>query len=157
MNEEITEIEAAKLLGSSYQYKHSLFWKSLTRWGIAILTVSILPYIKPDIFRWLDNYIFIFPGLASLLSLIAAWHLGAEYFRLVQIDEKYNELLGQFSPPKMPTVKRWQKVLAQPIGWVAFWVFLVGLNVLSIVNAIFLCKLAEHIDELPLPPPLPFS
>jgi hypothetical protein len=131
--------ESDKLIDVTWQhytYRHELFWKSLYRWGSAVIAISIVPYVKPEILSSLGKAIFIFPVLAFLLGWIAAWHLGAEYWRFKCVDDKLREVLGEgfprFSQPNP------RKIFAISIGRTAVFLFALGTTFLSILNSIIL-------------------
>lgn len=89
--ENLSYIEATKLLWEEWKYRHSLFWKSLNLWGAAFVFLSITPYVKTDILLNLGRGVLVFPLFAELLAICAAWHLAAEYARFKLVNEKYRK------------------------------------------------------------------
>jgi len=135
----LSEPEACTLLWEEWRYRHELFWQALYRWGLAAVAVSIAPWIKPDLVNDLRYFVLFFPALASLLALFAAWHIAAEYSRLIKVDARYRALSGKYAPesisgPLFPIGWLWRI----PIGWavpISFALFAVPV---SFINAALL-------------------
>jgi len=132
------EKDAVGLLWNEWAYRHDLFWKSLFRWGAAVIALWIVPFVKPEIVSKLGHGILIFPSLALLLSLAAAWHLGAEYSRLKVVNEKYRSLLGNYRPGDLSKDKWWMNLFGLSIGTTAVLLFGLLLSVFSICIALWL-------------------
>ncbi len=131
--------QAANLLFDEYKTLREHFWSSLNRYGLAILTVSAIPYVQPSIAKPLGKLIAFFPVAAFLLSLASTWLLGAEYQRLRMVRERYLELLtSQYEPPKMPRDTWWQRLVAHRIGTTTSVIFGLGFTILSIINLVVL-------------------
>lgn len=129
--------EAAKLLWDEWKYRHSIFWNSLYRWGIAVVTISLVPYVKTDIIETLGLLVLAFPVVSALFSIVAAWHLAAEYYRLQLVRRRYLELLAPYTPYAAT-----KTLLAWSIGSAVTYVFLYGLTSLSLINAYLLLERA---------------
>jgi hypothetical protein len=121
----------------NYMYRHELFWKSLYRWGSAVIAISVVPYLRPEILNSLGRAIYIFPVLAWILALVAAWHLGAEYWRLKSVGRKLEGLIGEgfFA---YPTQNFYDRFFGFSIGWIAVGLFGLGFTVLTILNCVVL-------------------
>ena len=139
--QDVPNLEAAKVLLSEWQIRHQHGWNSLQRFGLAAVTVSIIPYLKTDLFKVLGSAILVFPIVAWLLALAAGWHFAAEYVRCVPVQARYYQLLGEYCPERFTPQFRWQEVLARKVGWTTILVFVIGFTVLSIANGIVLWNL----------------
>ena len=139
-----SNLEWAKMLWDEWKYRHDRFWRSLFRFASAVIIVSIVPYVKPELIEKLGNVIVVFPVLAILISLGACWLLAAEYQRLRMVGKRYDDLRGNYVPPRMPSKKWWQKVLKWSIGWVVALSFGIAFVALSIVNIFVLLRLLER-------------
>lgn len=137
----LTTSEAATLLWEEWKYRHELFWKSLYLWGFASVTVSIFPWINPDVITKLGKNVLIFPIMAGFIALFAAWHLGSEYSRILKVTNKYRIVLGKFAPEpvaKNPWYVRW--FFKWSIGKIVPLTFFCFAIVISSLNIIFLLK-----------------
>jgi hypothetical protein len=148
------EKQAAELLWDEWKYRHGLYWKTLFRWGGAVVTLLIIPFIKPEIFSPLPIAALAFPLLAFCVSVFSAWLIGAEQRRFQVVSKKYDELRKDFLPPRLPDTGHWDKFLAAPIGAKIVPIYGVSLAILSIIDGILLwywIKLKAPIawDELP--------
>jgi len=70
------EKQAIDLLWAEWKYRHDLFWKSIFRWAGAVLTLWVIPFLKPEVFKPWPKVALAFPILAFLLSLFSAWIIG---------------------------------------------------------------------------------
>jgi uncharacterized membrane protein AbrB (regulator of aidB expression) len=84
----LTPVEAAKLLFEEFKYLHNQFWEAFYKFGLIIVTVNIIPYIKPDIIKVLQSKIVIFPVTGLLITLVASWILVARYQRISKVKIK---------------------------------------------------------------------
>jgi len=130
---------ALKLLWEEVKYRHDTYWNSFFKWGSAIIIVSIIPWIKPELITQLGKLIIVFPVIAFLLSIFAAWHLLSEYARLLKVMQKYRLVQGPYQPKQISgsdliLPKFWM----QPIGVVVVLTMLLGITFLSIINVILL-------------------
>ena len=137
MNDE----DVVKLLWQEYELRQTNYWNYFNRFSLAIVTISIIPYVKPDIVNTLGKIIIVFPIASFLIALLATWLLGAEYQRMHMVRLKYEELLGanpNHQIPRMPTDTLWQKIEAFRIGSVLSLIFGFGFTLLSVVNFLVL-------------------
>jgi len=130
--------EAAKLLWAEWEYRHGVFWNSLYRWGIATVAVTIAPYLLPNLIGQLQLAVLVFPFIAFLLAIFSAWHISAEYARLVPITQKYKAMLGEYNPESLPSNTLFQQFLKLPIGWMVAIAFLFVAFVVEFLNTIIL-------------------
>ena len=131
--------EAIKLLWEEYKLRQTHYWSSFNRFALSILTISVIPYIKPDIVKPLGKVIVVFPIVAFILSIGCTWLLSAEYQRLRMVREKYDELLTpEFQPSPMPRETFWEKIVEKRIGITTSLMFGLGFTFLSLINTIVL-------------------
>jgi hypothetical protein len=130
--------QAIELLWNEWKYRHDLFWRLLFQFAGAVIVLWVIPFLKPEIFKSRPWIALVFPAAAAILSLFSAWILGAEQRRLTMVSKKYDELRGEFLPPRMPRETRLDRFFAWRIGAgiVLFYGF--GFTVLSIVVGYFL-------------------
>ena len=123
--------EAADLLWKEWEYRHSIFWQSLYRWGGSAIAILLFPFLRPEIIGTLGNVVSVFLIIAGLISLFGFWHLGAEYSRLSGIDKSYRRALGDFNiqPEKIAFPYKLS------IGWTVAYAFLLG-SILMLVFGI---------------------
>ena len=132
--------QAADLLWQEWKYRHDLFWKSLFRWAGAVLTLWIIPFVKPEVFKPWPKLVLAFPVTAFLLSMFSAWIIGAEHRRFAAVNTKFNEMRRDYSPPRMPTNSWLDRRFASPVGvWIIpFYGFTFAL--ISVLIAILLWR-----------------
>jgi hypothetical protein len=131
--------EAIKLLWDEYKLRYRNYWSIFNRFSLAILTITVIPYVKPDIVKPLGKLIIAFPFVSFFLALACSWLLGAEYQRLDMVRIKYDELITEkYQPVKLPTETFIQRLLAKRIGTRIALMFLIGFTLISIVNFILL-------------------
>jgi hypothetical protein len=124
-----------KLHLEEYKLRYANFWGIINRFGFAILIISIIPYIKPDIISYLKKIVIIFPIISLLLTIACAWLLAAEYQRQRMLYKRYIYLLTRRNRPiKMPRKTRIQRLISKPIGPTIIIVFLTGFTLISIAN-----------------------
>lgn len=134
--------DATRLLWDEYKLRQTHYWGSFNRYALTIITISVIPYIKPDLVEPLGMMVLVFPAVGLMLSLACCWLLGAEYQRLRMVRERYDELLtDQFQPPRMPIEGLWNRLVAQRIGNVTSLMFGLGLSLFEVVNSLLLLKL----------------
>lgn len=94
--------EAASLLWEWRKYRNQAFWNSVYRLGAATVVLTIIPYLLPDLISKLGSAIFVFPVMAFLLSVFAAYLLIVQYMLYKLVDRKYRSLLGIYNPGDIP-------------------------------------------------------
>src|SRR5262245_33044349 len=87
------EKEAIKYIWDDFKMRQAHCWATFNRNALAIITILIVPYLKPDIMKPLGRAVLIFPIVGLILSLVSTWLLGAEYQRLRAVKELYERLL----------------------------------------------------------------
>lgn len=130
--------QAIQLLWEEWKYRHDLFWKLLFRWAGAVIVLWVIPFLKPEIFKFRAWVALIFPAAAFILSLFSAWILGAEQGRFSMVNKKYDELRVEFLPPRMPRKTRLDRLFARRIGAGIVLLYGFGFAALSVVVGYFL-------------------
>jgi hypothetical protein len=148
----MNEKQAADLLWEEWKYRHDLFWKSLFRWAGAVVVLWVVPFLKPEIFKFRPWIALIFPAAAIILSLFSAWILGAEQGRLAMVSKKYDELRKEFLPPRMPKDTRLNRFFGWPIGRSVVFAYGFGFAALSLVVGYFLWLSIEATPAFPIYP-----
>lgn len=120
---EIAAAEAARLVLDAWQFRHTLCWRSLQRFYLAAVTVAVIPFILTCEQRSdLQQVLLLFPVLGGLLALAAVWHYGAEYIRLIPLNQAVTRLLASTGLVELIRLKSkwsWKQMFLRPhIGWV---------------------------------------
>jgi hypothetical protein len=133
--------DAIKLLWEEYKLRYSNYWGSFNRYSLAILTITVIPYIKPDNVKPLEELVIAFPVIAILLTIICSWLLGAEYQRLDMVRKKYDNLLTKkYRPVRLPKKTFIERLFAKRIGTRTTLVFFFGFLLISLINFFVLLK-----------------
>jgi hypothetical protein len=150
MNESLLELgprsdslaldQAVELIWEWRRYRNEVFWSSMYRWGAAVLALTILPYLLPDIIAKLGPAVFVFPALASFLAVFAAYVMIVQYMLYKLADRKYRSLLGPYNPGDIPD-KPANRLFRISIGKVLAGVFLLFAIVGEGANALVLASL----------------
>lgn len=141
-NNDLSKNEATKLLWEEYQLRYTNWWSMFNRFSLAILTITVIPYVKPDILKPLGMLIIAFPAISLLLTMVCTWLLGAEYQRLDMVRQKYDTLLTEkYQPVRLPTKTWLQRLLAKRIGTQIVLLFWAGFMLVSIANLFMLIML----------------
>ena len=140
---ELTVVEAANLIWKWREHRNRAFWNALYVWGTVAIAIAIIPYIVPGLPARLGLAVLIFPLLACLLSLFAAY-LSAVLYRLYkQVDRKYRELLGGYNPEDLRTDTLVFRLLTISMGKVVAFAFLFFGAVAQFCSALVLLQLAR--------------
>lgn len=149
---EMNDLEAAKLLLDEWKFRQQHGWDSLRQYGLAAVTVSIVPYLRIDLFAPLGHGVLVFPIAGECLATAAVWLFAAEYVRFHPVAKKYQELLAPYYPEKQ-SFKHWlfrplNLILARTkIGWLTVLVFWAGFSILSYISGRFLLRLVATTIE----------
>ena len=88
-----------KNLWEEYKYRHDLIWQRTFTFTTAIVLISIIPYIQPEIVRLLNKSILIAPLLALILAAFGLLVMHNELVLFGKIKGEYrrrqNKLLGK--------------------------------------------------------------
>lgn len=142
----VNQLEAAKLLLDEWKFRHQHCWDSLQRYGLAAVTVSIVPYIKIDLFAQLGKVVLIFAVVGWLLFLAAVWLFAAEYYRMRPVSERHRELLKPYYPDR-PHYSDWREILERKIGWTTINILFWGATIFSLANGILLWVLEGRLGS----------
>src|SRR5687767_148238 len=91
----ISDLEAAKLLLDEWKFRQQHCWSLLPRYGLAAVFVSIIPYLKIELFTNYQINKLIFPWTGWLLAFAATWLFLAEQYRCYSVLEHYRKLIGK--------------------------------------------------------------
>ena len=146
------DLEGAKVLLDEWKWRQDQCWTSLRQYSVAAVTVSIVPYVKPDIIGNLGRLVLIFPLLGWLIFVVAAWFFASEYVRAKPVEVRYRQLLGWYSPD--PERVNWFKNAARigSISKTTIWALLVSSAILSMFNAVVLNRLLGRLHLVSDPP-----
>jgi hypothetical protein len=134
----LEEKQAIQLLWCEWKYRHDLFWKLLFKFAGAVIVLWIIPFLKPEVFRFQPWIALAFPAAAVIMSLFSAWVLAAEQKRFEMVNKKYDELRIDYLPPRMPKISWRNKLVAARIGaWIVI-LYGIGFAFLSGVVGYFL-------------------
>lgn len=84
-------MEKCQYLWGEYKYRHDLIWQRVFRFTSAVVLISVIPYIEPNIARLLNGWILIVPLLATILAgfvLLVMWN---ELILFGNIKKAYRE------------------------------------------------------------------
>jgi hypothetical protein len=131
--------EAIHYLWEEYKMRQAHYWASFNRFALAIITVLVIPYIKPENVESFGRSILFLPIFGLILSLTSTWLLGAEYQRLRSAKDRYVDLLAEDYKPKYPVAKNllqriYFTIFGLPIGYITVSMFGFGLSALSIAD-----------------------
>lgn len=115
-------------LWEEYKYRHDLIWQRTFTFTTAITLISIIPYIRPEIARLLQNWILIAPLLALLLAGFGLLVMLNELILFGKIKLEYREQQNKLLGKKLHELKNW--------SWFSLFVtvYFVALLLLSILN-----------------------
>lgn len=145
---QISDLDAAKLLLDEWKFRQQHCWASLRQYGLAAVTISIVPYLKIDIFAQLGHDLLVFPFVGWCLAIAAVWLFAAEYVRFHPVAKAYQKLLFPHYPEK-ESFEKWglgflnRFIKHWKIGWTTALVFFFGFTILSGANAWFLLRLVD--------------
>lgn len=131
-------LELAKHLWEVWHYRHSFLWGALSRWGLAVVFVSVIPHLRPYFLK-LGHWVLVFPITAFLLTLVSFFHLLGEHQRLIEATRRYVQLASTLLPDtssNLPPVRERAYTFATGVGVILM--YLVALTLLSVANGIYL-------------------
>jgi hypothetical protein len=109
--------EILNFLWAEIKIRQDHYWSSFNKFGLMIITVMVIPFIRPEIADMLGRWIVVFPIISLFLAIICTWYLAAEYQRLRMVRKKYEEMLFTHCEiPRMPRSSIWQRLIAARIG-----------------------------------------
>ena len=115
------------------------YWSSFNRFALAIITINVVPYVKPELGGQLGGLVVAFPATSVLISLVCTWLLGAEYQRLRMVRNAYDERFSKICEiPRMPLDTPWHRLVARRIGSATSVLFGIGFTALSLANVVAL-------------------
>lgn len=135
--------EAVNFLWEWRKYRNQVFWTAVYRWGAAAVILTLAPYLLPDLIQKLGFAVFVFPIMASLLSIFAAYLVAVQYMLYKQADRKYRSLLGKYTPEDIPN-KPINRVFRISIGKVLSAVFLCLAIIVEFANGLVLLWLVRN-------------
>ncbi len=135
--------EAMPILWEWRKYRNVRFWDTMYRWGGVAVVLSVAPYLLPDVIARLGMAVLVFPALAALLSIFAAYLLVVEYALYKTLDRKYRSLLGSYSPGDMPG-HGFYRLFRTAIGKVVAGAFLFFGIIIQALNAWILVSLVQN-------------
>jgi hypothetical protein len=67
--DEFDPLEICQYLWEEYKYRHDHIWVRIFQFTTAVVLISIIPYVKPDIAKQLGSWILMAPALATVLGI----------------------------------------------------------------------------------------
>jgi hypothetical protein len=129
----ISDLEAAKLLLDEWKFRQQHCWSLLPRYGLAAIFVSIIPYLKIELFTNYHIDKLIFPWIGWLLALAATWLFLAEQYRCYSVLEHYRKLIGKERIHKMDA--GFYRLLDRlKVRWATPAIFFIGFTILTFLN-----------------------
>jgi hypothetical protein len=141
-------IDGIKILWEDYKMRQAHYWNSLSRFTLAVITLWVLPYVRPDIVKALGLFVLIFPAIAFLLSVASTWLLGAEYQRLRAVKQRLDSLANGMFTLDYPTERWCHRCFSTSIGFVTTWLFGISSCVLSLIDGAMLLFVREQLMVL---------
>lgn len=115
------------------------YWSSFNRFALVIITINIVPYLRPELVGQLGHLILAFPITSLLISSVCTWLLGAEYQRLRMVRNAYDERIQRLCEiPRMPRRTVWDRIVAKRIGSATSVLWGIGFIALSLINLVIL-------------------
>lgn len=108
--EQLVDVEIATLLLDEWKWRHQHCWKSLQRYCLAALTITLIPYVWllresttlpepiPPFKTSFGSLVLVFPFASLILAQAAIWLFASEYIRCRSVEAMYNTILGTYSP-----------------------------------------------------------
>lgn len=129
----ISDLEAAKLLLDEWKFRQQHCWTLLPRYGLAAVVVSVIPYLKLELFTTYHVDRFIFPWLGVALALAATWLFVAEQYRCYSVLDHYRKLIGK---DRIHRADTWlyRGLDRLKVRWVTPTIFLIGFAILTFFN-----------------------
>jgi hypothetical protein len=140
------DFDGAKVLLDEWKFRHQHSWTSLRQYFIAAVTISIVPYVKPDLIPTLGSTVLLFPLVGWLISVGAILLFAAEYVRCYDAEVQYHWLLGDTLPDQKAT-RSFKTLAFRSIGQTTIAVLFVMSWMLSVGNAIVLIRLLEPLGK----------
>jgi len=139
--------EAIKILWDDYRLRQEHYWKMLSQSSLAIITLWVIPYLKPEVLSMIGPFVYFFPFVAFILTLVVTWLLGAEYQRLAVIREEYDNLLEKRFGIKFvwPKTFRSQRIFGWRIGRTTTYIFLFGFTLISLLDLFVIYYTINHL------------
>lgn len=132
--------EGVNLLWQLRRYRNEAFWRSSYRYGAASVALTLTPYLLPDLISKLGVAIFVFPVMASLLSVFGAYLMIVQYMLYKQSDRKYRSFLGKYNPEDIPN-KPINRIFRIAIGKIVVGTFLCFAIIGQLLNGLVLNSL----------------
>ncbi len=131
--EKISNLEKAKLLLDEWKFRQQHCWSILPRYGLAAIFVSIIPYLKIELFTNYHINKLIFPRIGWVLAFTATWLFMAEQYRCYSVLKQYRQLIEM---DKIHVDDKWFYQLLDwlKVRWVTAAIFFIGFTVLTWLN-----------------------
>jgi len=143
MENELTLGEAINSIWEWRKYRNQAFWKAFYVFGALAITLSLIPYLLPDLINKLGLVILVFPIMACLVSIFATYIIAVLYKLYKQVDKKYWNLLGRFKPEDIPNTKLINRLSRIYFGKSFSFAFLFYGIVCQFLNALVLYNLVK--------------
>lgn len=130
--------EAVKILWKWRKYRNQVFWTSMYRWGAIVFAITIIPYLFADLIGKLGFAIIVFPIMASLLAVFAAYLVMVQYLLYKQVDRKFRSLLGKYNPEEISNNRFIDRIFRISIGKIVGVFFLFFAIIIEFINGFVL-------------------
>jgi hypothetical protein len=139
----LTIDEAVKVLWEWRRYRNEAMWHSVYRFGAVSVALTIAPYLLPNLIDRLGLAIFVFPVMAFLLSVYAAYLIAVQYRLYKQVDRKYRSLLGKYNLDDLPTNRLIYRIFQTSFGIILSGGFLCFAVIVEFFNGLVLLYLVH--------------
>ncbi len=132
----VNDVEAAKLLLDAWKFRQAHAWSSLTRYFLAAVLVSVVPYgLDEGIACKLSYTVLALPIVGGILAIAAVWLYAAEYIRAQAMSHGFRRILKACGYYKEIPLCSIEKLIFKPrIGWLTVYMLaLIGI-VLAAIN-----------------------
>ena len=106
----VATTEGLKILWEEYKLRQTHYWASFNRFALAVITVSTIPYIKPDLVNVLGKRVFFFPIVSCGITVVCSWILAAEYYRLRLVKTEYDCIMRNSGLRRQGKPDRWEQL-----------------------------------------------
>jgi hypothetical protein len=89
-----SKTQNADRIWDEYKHRHDLCWKLIFQFTVAAVVISVVPYVKEDIAKKLQEGILLLPLLAVAFTGLGWRRLSRELRLLEMIRRKHRELQG---------------------------------------------------------------
>jgi hypothetical protein len=142
--------QVAPLLLDEWEYHNDAFSQAVYRYGLAIVSITIAPYLVPGLIKELGNLVFLFPIIGFVLAFYATYHLASISMYVWQSDINYRKVMGKYAPTMLFVLKNYpyqknlfKRILLRFMKFLEEALLLHNVNQQLTMTFFFLCVIIE--------------